>query len=450
MAKNLISGIIVRPGGLEWTLRDPAKPEASIVSRKVLPRPPPSASGSMETMFMEEKSHLEKATLHIALSASQVLMRVLELPTTDPAEITAMVELQMDEICPFPGEFMTSSWEAVARAENATRVLVCAVNRNVIEPIEEAVAAAKLEIHRLDVDVLGWLVVMRKAGRLPDRGRHIAFLFEDGATTLVLFEDGSPIILRSLGSCADEEEMKAIVEDTGYAMAAAEVEWGAFPIASATAWYATTPPPGLDLLESVCGCRPRAEALSSLDALTDGLTQRAIGKIPVINLAPPEWGEARTSREARRRLWIGVGSGLAAWALILFLFFMILGIRKGQVSELEKRNKDLKAAVAEVHELQDRVESLAAHTNASRAVMEVVLAVATALPEDVSLNELSYTKSRGFSLSGVGVSDRVLNFTDTFSKKTMFKVSSMDVQGPANATKFRVSASWPGQEEGAP
>ena len=82
--------------------------------------------------------------------------------------------------------------------------------------------------------------------------------------------------------------------------------------------------------------------------------------------------------------------------------------------------------------------------------MEVVRGVAVALPENVSLTEMSYTKSRGFSLSGTGPSDRVLGFTDAFSKSTLFKVESIDVQGPSDATKFRVSANWPGAEVDPP
>jgi len=76
--------------------------------------------------------------------------------------------------------------------------------------------------------------------------------------------------------------------------------------------------------------------------------------------------------------------------------------------------------------------------------------VAEALPERVDLTELSYNKGLGFSLRGTGPSDRVLSFTDTFSKSPMFKVSNIDVQGPSDATKFRVSATWPGVVEGSP
>ena len=448
MSKNLACGIIVRPGGLEWTLRDAGRPEAPIASRKALPRPAtaPTALPAAD-LFREEEPRLRGAALHVALPADQVLMRVLELPTTDSAEITSMVDLQMEDFCPFPAEFVTSSWEPVARAEHATRVLVCAVRRNVIQPLGEAATSAGLDIHRMDVDLLGWLSVMRKAGRVPERGRHIVFLFEEAATTLLLLENASPILVRSLGVCTGEDDLRAIAEDTGYALAAAEAEWGDQPMLSATAWYAVSPPAKLDLLEAACGIRPRAEALSSLDPLTDGLAQRALAAPgSVINLAPPEWGAARGTRETRRRILLAAGAGMAVWALLVAVFFGLLGLRKGRVVELEQRIDALKAPVAEVKELQDRVSSLAAHTNATRAVMEVVRGVAVALPENVSLTEMSYTKSRGFSLSGTGPSDRVLGFTDAFSKSPLFKVESIDVQGPSDATKFRVSANWPGAE----
>ncbi len=448
MSKNLACGIIVRPGGLEWTLRDAGRPEAPIASRKALPRPATAPTTlPAADLFREEEPRLRGAALHVALPADQVLMRVLELPATDPAEITAMVDLQLEDFCPFPAEFITSSWEPVARAENATRVLVCAVRRNVIQPLGEAATSAGLDIHRMDVDLLGWLSVMRKAGRLPERGRHIVFLFEENATTLMLLEDASPVLIRSLGACAGEEDLRAIVEDTGYAMAAAEAEWGSQPVLGATAWYAVTPPAKLELLETVCGVRPRAEALSSLDPLTDGLAQRALASPgTVINLAPPEWGEARGKRETRRRVLLAAAGAVAVWGVLLAVFFGLLGLRKGRVADLEKSIDALKGPVAEVRELQDRVVSLAAHTNATRAVMEVVRAVAVALPENVSLTEMSYTKSRGFSLSGAGPSDPVLGFTDAFSKSPLFKVESIDVQGPSDATKFRVSANWPGTE----
>ncbi|MFO1489891.1 MAG: pilus assembly protein PilM [Kiritimatiellia bacterium] len=452
MSKNLACGIIVRPGGLEWTLRETGRPDAPVASRKALPRTAETrAPLPPDGLFREEEPRLRHAALHLALPVDQVLMRVLELPTTDPAEISGMVDLQMDDVCPFPAEFITSSWEPVARAEGATRVLLCAVRRSVIQPLGDAAAAAGLDIHRVDVDLLGWLAVMRKAGRLPERGRHIAFLFEDAATTLILFEDASPVLIRSMGVCAGEEDLRAIAEDTGYAMAAAEAEWGAQPVLSATAWYTNAPPARLELLEPVCGVRPRAEALASLDPLTDGLAQRAVAATAgVVNLAPPEWGVARASRLTRRRTLIAAGGGLAAWALLLAVFFGLLGLRKGRVMELEKRHEALKGPVAEVGEMQDRVESLAAYTNATRSVMEVILSVAEALPERVDLTELSYNKSLGFSLRGTGPSDRVLSFTDTFSKSPMFKVSNIDVQGPSDATKFRVSATWPGVVEGSP
>ena len=92
----------------------------------------------------------------LVVPAGQALMRVVDLPSTDPAELRGMAELQVDRFSPFPVEHLVVSHEVFAVREGMARVLLAAVPRTLVDAEAEAFGGADFELERIDLDLLGW------------------------------------------------------------------------------------------------------------------------------------------------------------------------------------------------------------------------------------------------------------------------------------------------------
>jgi len=323
---------------------------------------------------------------------------VFDFPSDDPEEIEGMVDLQMEKIAPFPVEHMYVSHELLHQADGISRVLVVAAHKKWVEHAGESFAEAGLDLTRIDVDILGWLHLLRNANELPETGRHLILLMDESGTELVMLEDGVPLGFRSLG-VMDEEETEAefmsdLVEELEYSLTSLEAEWGGDPFKSVHVWHRGSAPYAIDRLGLAAGAPLRKHNLDTLGPLSEGVALRASSndKNSRVDLAPSEWVERIRDKGAKRGLY------MAALAMLTLFMLYLLGVilfTRWQDQQLEAsmaKASALKAPAEAVITMQGNNKFLGDFTDRDQSALETLLRMSDAMPPGITVTDYRFVK----------------------------------------------------------
>jgi hypothetical protein len=103
---------------------------------------------------------LLKPRLDVAwMSGEDVCLRLIELPTSDPAEVSSMVDIQLEKISPLPPSQVVAGFEVLgALPSGGVSVLVVIAPRSAVEARLEALRSRGFVVDRLDVAMARELV----------------------------------------------------------------------------------------------------------------------------------------------------------------------------------------------------------------------------------------------------------------------------------------------------
>ena len=158
---KIITAACLAPDGIEWTTLKIKQDGNETVAQGSLPF---SAIETGEGMADVDAARLDggltdKLTgdLTVSIRTSELIMRTMELPATDPAEISSMVGFQIDKVSPFPLDQLAVSYEILRQTESGTLVLMVAARHDCIDAIGDTFSQKGIHIHSIDARVLGWL-----------------------------------------------------------------------------------------------------------------------------------------------------------------------------------------------------------------------------------------------------------------------------------------------------
>jgi Tfp pilus assembly protein PilN len=461
MAENLITALILRRTGVAWTSVQEKKGRLEIADQctAALEIPPSAATlaDAEATALIRARCGGVKGRLTVALPTDLALLRVLQLPTTDAAELRSMVELQVDKFAPFALEHMVVGLEVLEQKEGGSRVLVGAAAIEQVEQLGQACFKAGLSPTEVDVEVLGWWRLLQDAQVLARSGRELVLILDDTASDLILTQDGVPLLFRSLGSHrpADAHEAAAdIAEELRFTLAALETEWGAFPAGPLQLWHAAGF--GSDFLAALGAAigRPlQTHALDSLPALSEGLARRAAARTAdTLDLAPPDWKTASATRRTRQRVMIAVGALVGVWLLAAAVFLILLQIRTSGLNKVKAESRRLSGPAGEVRQLQAQLQALERYSDRTFSGIECLREVSALLPAGVELTSLNYKKYTSVTLRGeAATSDPIYDFFQKLEASELFKEVKPEgvtdeVRGGKQKSQFRVTLVLPEEE----
>ena len=497
MATTFISGLVYRGGRLDWTTLRQVGDKLQVAEHKeaalqVADTPPALPPPDLAPQIRAACSSV-KGNLCLAVPTDQVLMRVVDLPTIDPAEMRGMVELQVDKFSPFPVEHMAVSCEVLEKQASSSRVLIVAVKREIVDGIGETFKKAGLYPHWMDVEVLSWWHLFKEKGEIPAHGRRIFILLDAFGTELIVSQNGIPVLFRSLGGrqgLSEEEFIEEVADEISYTLTSLEVEWGAVENIQMTLWQwgsgmpalaarlsggrkapgpAAAPaeslkPPKLDFdLEEPVVAAPPSEGLGLqvdqrqfdvLPPLSEGLARRAVGQgETMINLAPPEWRSVEKTRSIHKHLLVATAAVLVVWLLVVSFFVVGLKLQRKNRDRLKTAVEEIEGPAKEVERLQDKFESLNAYADRSHSALECLREVSALLPEGVDLNSFAYKKRGTVSLRGeCATVGPIYDFFQALEKSELFDevkaepVSTKNV-GAVQKSQFGVTMTLPGAKE---
>ena len=461
MADHLKTALILRRTGVSWTSLAEKKGRLEVAGQctAALEIPPSAATlaDAEATALIKARCGGVKGRLTLALPTEHALLRVLQLPTTDAAELRSMVELQIDKFAPFALDDMVVGLEVLVQQEGGSRVLVAASARAQVEALGQACFKAGLSPTEVDVEVLGWWRLLQDGGLLPKTGRELVLVLDEQASDLILLQDGVPLMFRSLGSHRPADATEAgldIAEELRFTLAALETEWGAQATGPLRVWRSAGFGPEFIAALGAAVKRPvELHELSDLPALSEGLARRAAERPGgPLDLAPPEWKMASATRRTRRLVMLGVGAVLGACLLAALVFLVLLQVRLSGLNQVKAESRRLSGPAGEVRQLQAQLTALEKYGDRTYSGLECLREISALLPQGVELTSLTYKKYTSVILRGeAATSDPIYDFLQKLEASELFKEVKPEgvtdeLRGGKQRSQFRVTLLLPEEE----
>jgi len=462
MANSVISGVTLRRSQVEWTSLRRKKNAIEVADHRAAevawPADPPDLNSPEAVAALKKACAGLKGTVVLGIPTDQVLLRVVDLPSTEPEELAGMVDLQVDKFSPFAVEHMAVSFEILSTGEGTSRVLVVAARKEVIDTIGVAFHRTGHSPREIDVNVLGWWHLLKEQGLVASEGRHVLLIHDVESIDLVVAENGVPVLFRSLGGRDDWPGAAELAEETSYTLTTLEADRGSAQTTQLTLWYWEQVAPELETrLREECLLDPELRGLGTLPPLSEGLARRSLlvtGR--KTDLSPSEWHDVERTRRVRHRLLIASATFLLLWLLAVSAFLLGLRHQHRRLERAKARVEGVEGPAEQVRVIQAKVRDLEQYADRTRSGLECLREVSQLLPRGVDLTSFSYSKGKDVDVRGEtdpNSVNLVYDFFEAMEKSPIFRGTSNEKittrpSGGRPRAQFSVTAAL--SEEEAP
>ncbi len=351
--------------------------------------------------------------LNIAwLPPDQVFLRVVHLPRSDPDELPAMLELQLEKLSPLPVNQIVWSFELLpALAAEFQTILVIIAERTGVEEFLGALEHERYLADRLELPLVHQLVT-----NLPDAEGTWLYLSPQETKTICLAAWWYG------GRLADVNLIQLPNDGTGPGMLTAhltKIAWGG----EIEGWLTTTPVWNLVADESAVeawetALRPWAgEALRVQPAPTrEGLAQlsagRAAERTSRANLLPPEF-TTRYRQAFIDQLWMrGLGAAVVLYVLGVLGYLGWLQVLDYQKNNLQREVVQLSGTYTNALRLKERVKVFQEQANLKSLALDCLRVTSELLPAELTLLQFNFTGDKDLYLQGNVPSSNQIQVTE--------------------------------------
>jgi Tfp pilus assembly protein PilN len=362
-----------------------------------------------------------------ALDSREVVCRVLKLPALDPHEVAKMVEFQIEKLAPLPLDDVVWDYEVIETGENFTKVMVAIAAKDAVNAKLEQFESANLPAEVVSVDILPIFSRLRQAKLLPTGDElHALVVFRGAEAKILVFQRGSPLLVRSValdGSAASESGCASLRDELQHTFLAVQLDVPDTPIGKilllplfeddANAAESARLRLGFDAQI----VRDPEDSLAAASLCWRGLEEKTHG----INLLPAQWRQRRREKQLRRMAVRGGIALGAAYVLAVAVFFIFVGVRKAQISRLDRKIEALTPAYTEARQLQDVVHEISRQLDRTYSALEMLREVSVAMPQGMTLNAFVFKRDQNLTLRGTAQSAaNVYEFTDRLKNSPLF------------------------------
>lgn len=333
------------------------------------------------------------------LPAESVFVRAIQLPASDPAELPAMVEFQIDKISPLPLNQVVWTVTGVAHPDGQQQTaLITLASRSAVEEFLDREVAAGFVADQLDLPLVRWWSGLKPADNslwllfetTPERwlclaAWHVGGVWQDVSLIhLPPGEAAAPALLAQLAQTAWAGEMDGWLSGVPEVKVAAS-DAVAAPLTEPLAEWSGRP------VQTVKPPEPSALATASA---------RAFRVPPTIGLIPAEWVDLQRQKFIDR-LWLsGLGAIGVAYLVFIFGFLIWLKVRKYQVDDLRSEVATMGISFTNTLQLKAQVGILEEQVALRYAALDAWQAVVSTLPADLTLTQLDFQRGRTLQVSG--------------------------------------------------
>lgn len=443
---------------VEWAVLRKSRKGTEKIREGSLPVPEGFSRQENAPLFPAEVlAHIRKnfrGIVTVSLPSSQLLMRMLELPSTSPEELKGMVELQMDQISPFPVDQLTISYEVLRQTENHSRVLAVAAQRKTVDALGDLFKAQNVYIRSLDAEVLAWWSLLIAHGQVLCQGRVVLILEEHTEFSMIVVDEGVPVCFRSLElfhNFTDETVMREIVEEVSYTLLSLEAEYGRREITGVLFWSESEIPPLLcDLLRGECGADVVLHDLGSIPPVSEGLALRtAERRLHHAELVPREWIDLQRRKRLMKVAAIASIAVLSIWLAVITIAGTVFSFKQASYNRVRREAEKYEEPARAAQAAREEMLSLEKYADRSHSALECLREVTAALPANVEITSFTYKKGETVSLRGSSeLADSVYDFFQKLGASDIFEgikdqpVSTRTVKDRRVST-FSVTAELP-------
>ena len=460
MRDKIITAVCRTVEGIEWTSLKVGKDGKEQLEQKMIQldfsddiAEELTASAELPESFAEQI----QGDVMVPLRTAELLMRVVDLPSTQDDEIADMALLQIDKISPFPSDQVAISHEVLKRFDDSSLVLLAAAKHECIDTIGDLFEEKGVRIHSIDSRLMGWMQLLKDARHLENAGCEVLIIDDGIDFSLITTTDGIPLAFRMLHTQTDNENFaEEIAYEIEYTLSTLDAERD-LPIPTTLQFWGLT-----DLASSLraeltekTGLQIQHHALAELPPLSEGIVRRALTGHRRIELIPREWVEYKQREHLRRKMFIAIGVVSSIWLALLLIFFTIYKVRDFKLSSTQKRAQDIAPAAIRALENREKLTALKAYTDRSDSALECLLEITQLLPIGGSIEFVSfkYDKSKGITIRGTADNDgQVDDYFVALAKAPLFdrikdqSISTTTRKG-VRQTVFSLTLTLPSKED---
>jgi hypothetical protein len=409
MADKTITALLLARGRVAWTTLKDRKGAMAVAVQQDAAFEAPAETTDLYALEVADaikgKVAGIRGPLTAAIPAELVLFRAVRLPSTDPAELRNMADLQADKFSPFLAEHSAMAIEILNAADGQSLVLMATVLRDHIDRLGALCARAGMFPQAVDVDVMGWWQLLKDENRIPAHGRQLILVLTAGESTLLLAQDAQLLAVRSLGAGLAGDELTAEIQ---YTLTTAETEWGMGELGPLQVWHDGRGDwPTVQAMQKALSISVDAHELTALPPLTDGLARRAATRAPtMLDLAPADWKASLRNLQMRKTAFAASAAILAVWLTGALVLFGGLFVHNRRLREARMAVEAQKQPLATVRQLKAQIDALERYGDRSRSGVEVLREICERLPTGVDLSFLSYSKTWDASTNAAAAADR--------------------------------------------
>lgn len=441
--RNPVTGLRIGDSFIEWTTLRETKAglEISASNNAVLPLLPLDAGQPPEAENRAEQIKLHcseiKGAVSVGITPDKMLMRIAELPTTDPAEMAKMIQLQVDAFSPFPDDRMLVSHEILSADEAGVRVLITAVQKDLIETAGNVLKKTGLNIQRIDAEALAWWQLISESVQLPDEGRYLFLVLETWGGVWIVVQRRTPLTFRAVSPAGDmpfDEFAREVARDAGALVLALDSEHGSAPLSGLEIFCRGIDSGALSsALREELAYEAKINSLDTIAPVSEGLARRFIGTTlapsltrvrngqAALDLVPESWRSTVIAQRIRRRLLAATVGVLAVWITALIAFFGVYQFQHYRLTRLEKMMKALQKPAEEVRLMQNQARSFEQYLDRKNSSLECLREVSQNLPKDVLLTSFQFKKGKSAVIRGEALAvNAIYDYKQALDKSPMF------------------------------
>jgi hypothetical protein len=350
--------------------------------------------------------------------AEDVFLRVVQLPAGDPAELPAMVELQLEKLSPLPvTQIMWAAESLPGAVDGMQTVVVVIAARARVEEYLSTLEAKGLQTDRLEVPVLHQLA------EFAGKGDGV-WLFPEGASganlCLVAWWAGGVLCNLAFLRITDAENWGAVALQQLTQMAWAGQMEGWLPqlpqchLVADEATEARWQP----VLREWAGEVKTVPVKSAAD-LAALSASRLASETSNINLVPTEF-ITRFRQLLIDRIWMGgLFAAIGIYIVGVLIYFAAVQVVYYQKKNLDKAVVQITPAYTNAIQIQERIRVLEEQKNLKFAALDCWKAACVLLPAELTLNSLSLSQGKTLMLSGMVSTEgasQVFNYNEALAR----------------------------------
>jgi hypothetical protein len=382
-----------------------ARPAGSVEQPADWPLPPKLVSKSW--------AQLARKRVNIAWLADQpVFIQLVHLPTDDPSEVPAMLELQLEKISPLPVGQIVWSFEILPqRASTGIAVLVLVAERPMVEKVLADLERRGFQTDRIESPLLPLV----SGANYSEDGAYV-FLFRSGARRVCLIGWASDGVLRALNVvnlAEDDRWVRQLVDELNRLTWAGELQgWATHRPSLHLVADEETLSAWREPLEKATGIPVTAHVRPSDPELAAASARRAAEPDAGANLLPDEHRQ-RYRQEFTDRLWMGgLGAVVAAYLVGVLIYFGLLQYQRHRHTKASEALATVNQSYTNTLRLKAQAQVLQETVNLRYAALDSWMATVEAMPEELSLESLVFSGGQSVVISGFAPADQHEKITE--------------------------------------